>query len=83
MTSAAASVSSSSFGGASIYTTNHALAVTALRDEAQGIGPFWVGAPAAAGPPPAPTAGVPRPAPVSAALRAASGAGRLSVPAAG
>ncbi|HLR97984.1 MAG TPA: PPE family protein [Mycolicibacillus parakoreensis] len=82
LTSAAASVSSSSFGGASIYTTNHALAVNALRDEAQGIGPFWVGAPAAAGPPPSSTTGVPRPAPVSAALRAASGAGRLSVPAA-
>ncbi|ODR07333.1 hypothetical protein BHQ15_11135 [Mycolicibacillus koreensis] len=81
LTSAAASVSSSSFGGASIYTTNHALAVNALRDDAQGIGPFWVGAPGAGGPPPATTTGVPRPVPVSAALGEASGAGRLSVPA--
>lgn len=49
LTSAAASVSSSSFGAASIQTTNHALAVNAVRDEAQGIGPFLVAAPPAQG----------------------------------
>ncbi|MBS9534195.1 PPE family protein [Mycobacterium sp. M1] len=38
--SGAASVSSSSFGGASIGTTNHAIAVNAERDEHQGVGPF-------------------------------------------
>jgi PPE-repeat protein len=40
LTSAAASTSSSSFSGASIGTTNHAIAVNAMRDEEQGIGPF-------------------------------------------
>lgn len=75
LTSAAASVSSSSFSGASIQTTNHALAVNAQRDQAQGIGPFWVGAthPTATATPPA------RP-PVSGLMGEASAAGRLSVP---
>lgn len=38
--SGAASISSSSFGGSSIATTNHAIAINAARDAAQGIGPF-------------------------------------------
>lgn len=40
LTSAAASTSSSTFSGIAIQTTNHALAVNAIRDEHQGIGPF-------------------------------------------
>ncbi|MEB3070253.1 PPE family protein [[Mycobacterium] vasticus] len=65
LTSAAASTTSSSFSGLSIHTTNHALAVNAMRDEHQGIGPFLAG-----------TAG-----PVAAALTGrASLAGALSVP---
>lgn len=75
--SGAASVSSSSFGGASIATTNHAIAVNAERDAAQGVGPFLgIGtaapvpaAPAAVGPPP-----------VLAAMGRANIAGTLSVP---
>lgn len=38
--SASASVTSSSFSGTSIGTTNHAIAINAERDESQGIGPF-------------------------------------------
>ncbi|MGV0634004.1 PPE family protein [Mycolicibacillus trivialis] len=81
LTSAAASTSSSTFSGFSIATTNHALAVNARRDDAQGIGPFEVGAPwpVSPGPAPAPMTPVARP-PVSAALGEASLAGRLSVP---
>lgn len=45
LTSAAASTSSSSFSGSFIGTTNHAVAVNAMRDDAQGIGPFLAGAP--------------------------------------
>lgn len=43
LTSAAASTSSSTFSGIAIQTTNHALAVNAIRDEHQGIGPFIAG----------------------------------------
>ena len=43
ITSATASISSSSLSGASIATTNRAIAVNASRDEAQGIGPFLAG----------------------------------------
>ncbi|OHV05170.1 PPE family protein [Mycobacterium talmoniae] len=75
ITSAAASSTSSSFSGAAIYTTNHAVAVNALRDEAQGIGPFLVGAPASV----APAAGVAAPA-ASAAVGRASLVGTMSVP---
>lgn len=53
LTSAAASTTSSTFSGVAIQTTNHALAVNAVRDEHQGIGPFIAGAlatPAAPGP---------------------------------
>lgn len=76
-TSGAASVSSSSFGSASISTTNHAIGINALRDEHQGIGPFLVGS---AGPSaPAVPATVSRPA-VSALMGRASIAGTLSVP---
>ena len=38
--SASASVTSSSFSGTSIGTTNHAIAINAERDDAQGVGPF-------------------------------------------
>ncbi|HEU4360934.1 MAG TPA: PPE family protein [Mycobacterium sp.] len=77
LTSAAASTSSSSFSGAAIGTTNHALAVNAMRDEAQGIGPFL----AASTAPPAAvrTAPVGVPA-VSAVTGRASVVGALSVP---
>lgn len=78
--SGAASVSSSSFGGASIGTTNRVIAINAERDAHQGFGPFLgIGplppAPAA----PAGPAGVVRPA-VSALTGRASLAGALSVP---
>ncbi|WP_045376768.1 PPE family protein [Mycobacterium kyorinense] len=43
ITSATASITSSSFSGAAIQTTNHAIAINAMRDEAQGIGPFLAG----------------------------------------
>lgn len=43
--SGAASVTSASFSGDSIATTNHAVAINASRDAAQGIGPFLVGSP--------------------------------------
>ncbi|HTM85924.1 MAG TPA: hypothetical protein VL179_13665, partial [Mycobacterium sp.] len=75
LTSAAASTSSSSFSGLGIVTTNHALAVNALRDDAQGIGPFQVGSPW----PATPVVAAPRP-PVSALLGEASLTGRLAVP---
>ncbi len=45
LTSAAASTSSSSFSGAAIGTTNHALYINAMRDAATGIGPFVAGLP--------------------------------------
>jgi PPE-repeat protein len=81
ITSAVASTSSSSFSGAAIGTTNHAVAVNAMRDEEQGIGPFLAGA---AGPstepmPPAGAATAVRPA-VSAVMGRASMVGTLSVP---
>lgn len=41
--SGAASVTSASFSGDSISTTNHAIAINASRDAAQGIGPFLAG----------------------------------------
>jgi PPE-repeat protein len=75
--SAAASGASSSFSGAAITTTNHALAVNAMRDEAQGIGPFDVGfraTAASAGPVSVGTA------PASAAIGRASLVSTLSVP---
>lgn len=75
LTSAAASTSSSSFSGSSIWTTNHAVAVNAMRDDAQGIGPFLAGAPT----PIAPVAGGAAPA-ASAAMGRASLVGTLSVP---
>lgn len=42
-TSAIASTTSASFSGASIGVTNNAVAINAMRDEAQGIGPFLAG----------------------------------------
>lgn len=75
--SAAASVSSSSLSGSSIYTTNHALAVNALRDEAQGMGPFFAGTVPPAGP--LAFGGGTAQAP-SAAMGRASVVGTLSVP---
>lgn len=51
LTSAAASTSSSTFSSISIQTTNHALAVNAMRDDHQGIGPFIAGALRTAGAP--------------------------------
>jgi PPE-repeat protein len=79
ITSATASTSSASFSGSSIVTTNHALAVNALRDDAQGIGPFLAAAPATSTvvSPPAAPAGVGAP---SAAMGRASVVGALSVP---
>ncbi|MEO8814915.1 MAG: PPE family protein [Mycobacterium sp.] len=76
-TSGAASVSSSSFGSASIATTNHAIGINALRDEHQGIGPFLVGSAGSSAPAVPVTVG--RPA-VSALMGRASIAGTLSVP---
>lgn len=75
--SGAASVSSSSFGGASIGTANHAIAVNAERDEAQGLGPFLgIGA---VPPIPTPPTAVTQPA-VLAAMGRGNIAGTLSVP---
>lgn len=74
LTSAAASTTSSTFSGVAIQTTNHALAVNAMRDEIQGIGPFIAGAPRAlVSIPVAPPA-------VSAVTGRASLVGALSVP---
>jgi PPE-repeat protein len=75
--SAAASTSSSSFSGAAIATTNHALAVNALRDEAQGIGPFLA---ASTAPPAAVGATTVGGSAVSALSGRASVVGALSVP---
>jgi PPE-repeat protein len=75
ITSATASTSSSSLSGASIFATNHALAVNALRDDAQGIGPFLVGSPGPAAP-----AGPANVGAVSAAMGRASLVRTLSVP---
>lgn len=75
LTSAAASTSSSTFSGLSIPTTNHALAVNAMRDAYQGIGPFEVGVI-----PPAPPPVVAVRPPVSVLRGEASSIGRLSVP---
>lgn len=69
-TSAAASISSSTFSGISIPTTNHAIAVNAERDAAQGIGPFLAGSTL----PQAPRLGI------SAAIGRASLVSGLSVP---
>jgi PPE-repeat protein len=75
--SGGASVSSSSFGGSSIATTNHAIAINAARDATQGIGPFLAGS---TGPVPAPApANLGSPA-ASAAMGRASLVGTLSVP---
>lgn len=77
LTSAAASTTSSSFSGIAIQTTNHALAVNAMRDEQQGIGPFIADA---VRPPTVPApATVTGPA-VSALTGRASLVGSLSVP---
>ena len=73
--SATASTSSSSFSGAAIFTTNHALAVNAQRDMYQGIGPFWIGSKTPSVPP-APIAGPG----ASALVGRASLVGTLSVP---
>lgn len=76
--SGAASVTSSSFGGASIATTNHAITVNAERDAVMGVGPF-LGRNGPLTPnshPPAPVA----PPTVLAAMGRASIAGTLSVP---
>ncbi len=75
--SAAASTSSSSFSASSLTTTNHALAVNALRDAAQGLGPFDMGL--APSPAPVTPVGVGTQ-PVSAAVGRASLVGTLSVP---
>jgi PPE-repeat protein len=76
--SASASVTSSSFSGTSIATTDHAIDINAERDASQGVGPFLGELP----PPPPPPA-----APVSlsgsaatAAMGRASLVGTLSVP---
>jgi PPE-repeat protein len=82
-TSAAASISSSTFSGSSIGVTNNAIAVNAMRDEAQGIGPFLAGSagplPAVGNPGPTGTATVARQG-VSAVTGRASLVGTLSVP---
>lgn len=76
LTSATASTTSSTFSGIAIQTTNHALAVNALRDEHQGVGPFIAGAvkPTTAGPVTLAAT------PVSALTGRAGSVGRLSVP---
>ncbi|GBE66441.1 putative PPE family protein PPE32 [Mycobacterium sp. MFM001] len=74
ITSATASISSSSFSGAAIATTNRAITINAMRDEAQGIGPFLAGSTG-----PVVPAGVGGPA-VSAGMGRASLVGTLSVP---
>jgi PPE-repeat protein len=76
-TSAAASISSSTFSGISIPTTNHALAVNAMRDEAQGIGPFLAGSIGPVAPAGSTSVGGPV---VSAVTGRASVVGALSVP---
>jgi PPE-repeat protein len=75
--SGAASISSSSFGGASIATTNHAIAINAVRDATQGIGPFLAGSTGPVSPPAPASLRGPT---VSAALGRASLVGTLSVP---
>lgn len=83
VTSATASISSSSFSGSSIATTNYALAVNALRDEAQGMGPFNAGAAApigALGSIGSTGTGAPAAPAASAAMGRASMVGALSVP---
>jgi PPE-repeat protein len=83
ITSAAASTSSSTFSGSSIGVTNNAIAVNAMRDEAQGIGPFLAGSagplPAVGNPGLAGAATVAGPG-VSAVTGRASLVGTLSVP---
>lgn len=76
-TSGAASVSSSSFGSASISTTGRAIAINAERDEHQGIGPFLAGSTGPSAPATLATVGQPT---VAAAMGRASIAGSLSVP---
>ena len=77
LTSAAASTSSSTFSGLAIQTTNHALAVNAMRDDYQGIGPFIVGEVRPLVAPGPVTVAAPA---VSALTGRASLVGRLSVP---
>jgi PPE-repeat protein len=77
ITSAAASISSSSFSGSSIGVTNSAVAINALRDAAQDIGPFFAGSTGQPVPPGPASVGGP---PVSAAMGRASLVGTLSVP---
>jgi PPE-repeat protein len=76
-TSAAASITSSSFSGSSIGVTNNAVAINAVRDEAQGIGPFLAGSTAPVAPAGAATVAGPT---VSAVTGRASLVGTLSVP---
>jgi PPE-repeat protein len=75
--SAAASVTSSSFSGSSIATTNHAVAVNAERDASQNIGPFFAGYGGPIAPPAAAGIGGSG---VSAVMGRATLAGTLSVP---
>lgn len=75
--SAAASTSSTFLSSFSIATTNHAVAVNALRDEHQGIGPFLVGSTAPLAPAGAPTPPVPA---ASAVMGRAILVNTLSVP---
>ncbi|UVO12157.1 PPE family protein [Mycobacterium sp. SVM_VP21] len=77
LTSAAASTTSSTFSGVAIQTTNHALAVNAMRDEHQGIGPFIASARRSSATPG--LGGIATP-PVSAFAGRASLVGALSVP---
>lgn len=75
--SGAASVTSASCSGSSISATNHAIAVNASRDTAQGIGPFLAGSPSS--PPTLAPASLGTPA-ASAVMARASLVGTLSVP---
>lgn len=75
--SGAASVSSSSFSGASIGVTNNAIAINAARDAAQGIGPFLAGSTGTVAPTGLPNMSPPA---VSAGMGRASLVGTLSVP---
>lgn len=73
--SASASTSSSSLSGAGIFTTNHALFVNSMRDQAQGIGPFYMGSVT-----PLPSAGIAATLGPAATTGRASLVGTLSVP---
>lgn len=76
-TSAVASTTSASFSGSAIGVTNNAVAINAMRDAAQGIGPFLAGATGPLAPTGLANTGAPL---VAAGMGRASLVGTLSVP---